>query len=369
MRIAITGTGLFTPSDVITNAELVASFNQYVANFNQEHSAAITSGEIEELKPSAEDFILKASGIKQRHVLDREGILDPTRMRPNLAKRANDDNSVQCDMAVTAARDALAEANLEAHDIDAVLVACSNMQRAYPAIAVEVQSALGCNGFAFDLNVACSSATFGIATAKSLIESGQASKVLMVNPEICSAHLNFKERDSHFIFGDVCTAVIIEEATAKGGFEIMGTELSTKFSSNIRNNAGFLNRSEEPPYAEHELLFTQEGRRVYKDVVPMVIKHITGHLNKLDVPVSDVKRLWLHQANRHMNDKIAEKVLGREATLSDAPVILDEYANTSSAGSVIAFHKYKSDLPTGSISLLCSFGAGYSVGSVVLQKI
>jgi beta-ketodecanoyl-[acyl-carrier-protein] synthase len=79
--------------------------------------------------------------------------------------------------------------------------------------------------------------------------------------------------------------------------------------------------------------------------------------------------MWLHQANQNMNDLIARKVLGRDPTATEAPTILDTYANTSSAGSVIAFHKYNDDLLTGQLGILCSFGAGYSIGSALLQRV
>src|SRR3546814_17938618 len=95
--------------------------------------------------------------------------------------------------------------------VDAVLCAASNMQRPYPAMAVEIQAALGIDGFAFHMNVACSSATFGIQTAADYIRAGHARSVLVVNPEICSGHLNWRDRDSHFIFGDVATALLVED--------------------------------------------------------------------------------------------------------------------------------------------------------------
>ncbi len=79
--------------------------------------------------------------------------------------------------------------------------------------------------------------------------------------------------------------------------------------------------------------------------------------------------MLLHQANLNMNQLIARRVLGRDATDEEAPTILDEYANTSSAGSVIAFHKHRSDFSSGDLGVLCSFGAGYSIGSVILRKI
>ncbi|MCY1397054.1 Beta-ketodecanoyl-[acyl-carrier-protein] synthase [compost metagenome] len=100
----------------------------------------------------------------------------------------------------------------------------------------------------------------------------------------------------------------------------------------------------------------------------MVAELIGEQLARNDIPVSDVKRFWLHQANLNMNHLIARKLLGRDAEPQEAPVILDTYANTSSAGSVIAFHKHQDDLPSGSIGVLSSFGAGYSIGSVILRK-
>jgi len=251
-----------------------------------------------------------------------------------------------------------------------VIVACSNLQRAYPAVAIEVQSVLGIDGFAYDMNVACSSATFGLQAAVNSVENGAARAVLVISPEICSAHLNFRDRDSHFIFGDACTAILVEreEQTRPGqGFEILGTRLKTEFSNNIRNNFGFLNRTDESGVGKPDKLFIQQGRKVFKEVSPLVAQTIQAHLESLSLSPNDLSRLWLHQANLNMNQLIAKKVLGREASLQEAPVILDEYANTSSAGSVIAFHKHQDDLQAGDLGVICSFGAGYSIGSVVVR--
>jgi beta-ketodecanoyl-[acyl-carrier-protein] synthase len=274
-------------------------------------------------------------------------------------------------MGVAAAEQALQRAGKTAADIDGVLVACSNLQRAYPAISIEIQSALGIQGFGFDMNVACSSATFGIQTAYNSVKLGQARALLVISPEICTAHLNFRDRDSHFIFGDAATAVIIERAdtaTSQHQFDVVSTKLLTKFSNNIRNNFGFLNRAAEEGVGARDKLFVQEGRKVFKDVCPMVAELIGEHLQENQLNVGDVKRFWLHQANLSMNHLIVRKLLGREATEEEAPVILDTYANTSSAGSVIAFHKYQDDLASGSLAVLSSFGAGYSIGSVILRK-
>ncbi len=367
----ISGTGLYTPPHSISNDELVLAFNQYVSDYNAQHATAIAAGELQPLARSSTEFIVKASGINSRFVMDREGILDPRRMCPNLPERANEEPSIQCEMAVAAADEAMRAAGKQAGDIDAVIVACSNLQRPYPAVAVEVQAALGIEGFGYDMNVACSSATFGIQAAVNAIQSGSARAVLMVNPEICSGHLNFRDRDSHFIFGDACTAVVIESSdgcNAAGAFEILGTKLLTIYSNNIRNNFGFLNRGDAAGRDKIDKLFVQNGRKVFKEVVPAVSEHIQQHLAELDINVEQVNRFWLHQANLSMNHLVCKRVLGRNATPDEAPIILDRYANTSSAGSVIAFHLHHSDLQSGDIGVICSFGAGYSVGSVVVKK-
>ena len=322
----ISGSGLYTPPESVSNEELVASFNAWVDHFNAEHSDEISAGSVEPKTHSSAEFIEKASGIKSRYVINKAGILDPLRMVPHIAERPNDEPSVMCEIACHAAEEAMSQANISAADIDAVIVAASNMQRAYPAMAIEVQAALGATGFAFDMNVACSSATFGIQQASDAVRSGSASRVLVVNPEICTGHLNFRDRDSHFIFGDAATAVIIEradQATSKHQFDVVGTKLLTQFSNNIRNNFGFLNRAAEEGVGTRDKLFVQEGRKVFKDVCPMVAELIAAHLAENQLNVSDVKRFWLHQANLNMNLLIARKLLGRDAEPHEAPVILD----------------------------------------------
>lgn len=370
--VVISGTGLWTPPLSISNDELVASFNQYVQRYNAEHADAIASGELEPLEVSNAEFIEKASGIKSRHVIDKEGILDPTRLCPRIAERADDEVSVQAEMAIKAIHKALQQAGRQVADVDAILVACSNMTRAYPAVSVEVQHYLGMErGWAYDMNVACSSATFGIQAAVDSIRNGSADCVVVVNPEICSAHLAWQDRDCHFIFGDVATAIVLERAdraSAATQWQVLGTRLQTRFSSNIRNNFGFLNRCDERGVGARDKLFYQEGRKVFKEVCPMVAEQIVDHLGSLSLTPAALKRMWLHQANLSMNELIAKRVLGRPVDRVEAPVILDEYANTSSAGSIVAFHRYRDDLAVGDHGVICSFGAGYSIGSVIVER-
>ena len=372
-KVQISGTGLYTPKEILTNDELVESYNSFVDEFNLENKDKIDKGEIDELQKSNTEFIEKASGVKSRYVQNKSGILDTKFMRPRLRERSESELSNLAEMGVAAAKQAIKNANISADKIDAVIVACSNLERPYPAIAIEIQNALNINGFAFDMNVACSSATFGIQTIFDMIKSGSIRSALMVNPEICSGHLNFKDRDCHFIFGDVATAVIIEEfdekSTSPNTYEILGTKLYTEFSNNIRNNYGFLNSSSPEGVDQPDKLFHQNGRQVFKEVVPKVASLIKDHLVTNNIEVKDIKAMYLHQANENMNRLISKYILGEEATRDFAPIVLDEYANTSSAGSIIAFHKHNQSLKENDLAIICSFGAGYSIGNVIVRKI
>ena len=371
-NVVISGSGLYRPPHVITNAELVQAFNAYADLQNAKNAARIAAGEVPAMVHSSVDFIEKASGIKQRYVLEKAGVLDPTRMRPKFEPRPDEALSLMAEIAVAAATPALAAAGKTGSDIDGVLCAAANMQRAYPAMACEIQAALGAGGYAFDMNVACSSATFAIEQAANAVRSGSARCVLVVNPEITSAHLEWRDRDCHFIFGDVCTAVVVEAedtATSTDRWRILGTRLVTQYSNNIRNNAGFLNRCEDTDPDARDKTFMQEGRKVFKEVVPMAAAHIEQHLHALGFEPTQVRRYWLHQANLGMNQLILKRLVGRDVGDDLAPVILSEYANTASAGSIIAFHEHHADLEPGDLGVICSFGAGYSVGSVVVRRL
>ncbi|WP_170002965.1 beta-ketoacyl-ACP synthase III [Pseudopontixanthobacter vadosimaris] len=366
----ISATGLFTPTESISNAELVGSFNAYVERHNAANAAAIAAGEVEALQPSSVEFIEKASGIKARYVMSKEPVLDPATMEPRIAERDDDEMSIMAEIGIKAARQALDRAGRDAADVDAVLCAASNMQRPYPAMAIEIQQGLGIDGFAFDMNVACSSATFGIQTAADYVRAGNARSVLVVSPEITSGHLNWRDRDSHFIFGDVATAVLVEDSSIAPTphWDILGTKLKTVFSNNIRNNFGFLNRADPGSRDTPDKLFVQEGRKVFKEVVPMVSALILEEAERLRIDPAKLRRLWLHQANAGMNRLIAQRVLGHEADEDESPTVLDTYGNTSSAGSIIAFHLNSDDLEAGDEGLICSFGAGYSVGTVFVKR-
>ncbi|WP_323845772.1 beta-ketoacyl-ACP synthase III [Microbulbifer magnicolonia] len=370
--IVISGTGLWTPPEAISNEELVEAYNAHAELYNREHAAEIEAGELAAKPPSSADFIEKASGIRSRYVVTREGILDPERMRPYLPERDDDELCLQAEMGVKAAKLALEKAGKKPEDIDMVIVGASYLQRAYPAIAIEIQDALGIDGFAFDMEVACSSATFSLQRAVDAVSAGSARAVLVVNPELASPQIDYTDRDSHFIFGDVAVASVVERresCAVDTAWEVLGTRAKTVFSNNIRSNFGYTARAADVDPFGPGKLFRQNGRKVFKEVCPMAAEHIEAHVREAGSEPGEVRRYWLHQANINMNNLIAKKLMGDDADTERAPIVLDRYANTGCAGSVIAFNLYSDDLQPGDRGVICSFGAGYSIGSLVLEKV
>jgi len=368
---SITGHGIWHPETILENAELCVAFNEFARRENAKHADEIAAGKREAIKESTPEFIVKASGIISRWVQDKTGLLDPERMCPNIPDRPEEELSIQAEYAVNAAKRALASAGRTGEDVDLVVLGCSNLQRLYPAIAIEVQNAIGARGYGFDISLGCSAATGATQLASQAVRIGQAKCALVVVPELTTGHMNWRERDSHFIFGDASVSLVIEptDRAHPGSWEILSTQMASKWSATtIRNNRGYLDRCD--PSTEHntDKLFHQQGRRVFKDVVPMAEKFIKDHIAQHDLQPSQVSRYWLHQANGPMNALIAKRILGREATRAEAPIILDVYGNTASAGSLLAFSHHNEDLPAGSYGMMASFGAGYSLGSLLLQR-
>ena len=370
-KVVLSGVGLWTPPYKITNQELVESYNAWAEAYNQKHQAQIEAGELTAKPFSSAEFIEKASGIKSRYIYRKEGALDIERMRPKIPERGEGELSNQAEIAIEAAKLAMADANKTADEIDAVIVSCAYTQRSYPAIAIEVQNELGIDGFGFDMLVACSAATFGMHRAWEMIASGNAKCVLVINPELVSPQVNYTDRDRHFIFEDVATATILETAETVNtdiAFDILSTKAKTVYSNNIRSNFGYMSRANDADPFGPDKLFHQAGRRVCKEVCPMAAEHIASHLGQHELTADNVNRWWLHQANINMNTLICKKLLGRDANSEEAPIVLDEYANTASAGSIIAFALHHQDLASQDVGVICSFGAGYSIGSLVVRK-
>ncbi|MCA9607330.1 MAG: beta-ketoacyl-ACP synthase III [Myxococcales bacterium] len=358
---ALTGSGVYLPPHSVTNDQLCGTYNTWA---RRQGDAGSPLGE------SSPEFVEKVSGIRARRYVDAEGILDPDRMCPSIPDRAPDALSVQAEMALAATRDALAAAGRHGEEVDLVIVGASSLQRPYPAIAIELQHALGARGFAYDVSVGCSSGTFAIQLASDAIRAGSARCAVVCTPEIPSAYSNFRDRDSHFILGDAAAAVVIEPVAAAkpGAWEILGTGSLSRFSSSVRNDGGFLNRCDVERRDLPDKLFHQEGRKVFRDIVRLVPQFVTEQLAAVGLDTSDIDRCWLHQANGRMNEAIAQRLFGDGATAERVPTVLSELGNTAAAGALIAFDRYRDGLPAGAIGALFAFGAGYTIGGQILRR-
>lgn len=369
-RVIISGIGVTIPPDSISNEELVESFNAWV---DRENAMRLASG-LEPLQKSSADFIHHASGIRRRHVHTRDGILDIDRMTPRIAARDDDDLSVLAEFGASAARAALADAGVEAETVDLVICASSHLERLYPSIGIEIQQEIGARGAAFDLSLGCSSAAGGLHAAFNLVRSGAHKRALVVTPELITAHLNFRDRQTHFIFGDAATALLIEavegDEARPGRFEVLDTRNWTQFSNNIRSNFSYLNRAEQEDaslIAAEGKLIKQQGNRVFKDVTVASHRFIVDFLAEHGRTPETVRRFWLHQANARMNQMILKLAFGREIGHDVAPMVLEEMGNTAAAGAVVALAQNHRDMKAGDYGLLCTYGAGYSIGGALLR--
>ena len=368
-NIYIAGTGIWHPEEKVSNNEIVNSYNSFVEKFNQENKLDIENGTIDAMELSSAEFIEKASGIKSRYVIDKEGILDINRMMPRVKNEHPDRLSIHAEVGIKAAKKAMDQANVGPNEIDAVIVGTSHAARNYPAVAIEIQQELGISGYGYDMLVGCSSTTFAINNAYSDIASGLANTILVINPEVSTPFVNFTHRDKHFIFGDGCAATVVQrDSTSSKAFKIIDRKLHTQFSNNIRSNYSYLNRAAVDSKNNEDLLFHQNGRGVFKDVCPLVASLISEQLKKNNISPEEISKFWLHQANGKMIRLITSKILGTDDFNENiTPMPITEFGNLASVGSLFAFN-LNNDLKKGQKGVICSFGAGYSVCSIIVEK-
>ncbi len=371
-RVIIRGIGAEIPEPVISNDDLVTSFNSWVDTENVRRAA---TGE-PLLQKSDSAFIEHASGVKTRHVIEREGILDPTRMVPRIPARPDDALSLQAEFGIASASKAIAHAGIEPSDIDLVICSSSHQQRPYPAIAIEMQEALGTKGAGFDMGLGCSSAAAALHMAVNLVRSGAHKRVLVTTPEIITGHLNFRDRQTHFIFGDASVAMVVEGLAQgdkrPGRFEVLDTRIWTQMSNNIRTNLGYHTRTaqDDPWMIELEgNLIKQVGNKVFKEVTVAGHKFIVEFLAEHGLTPEAIRRFWLHQANARMNAMILKLSFGHDVGHDRAPTVLDRLGNTAGAGAIIALSENHADMKAGDFGLICAFGAGYSIGGALLRML
>ncbi|MCE2593400.1 beta-ketoacyl-ACP synthase III [Motilimonas cestriensis] len=361
----LTATGIFIPPFCVKNQDLVVAYNQYAQFFNLENAASIDVGQVAAKLRSDDDFILRHSGILQRYYVTAEGVLDPDVMCPLLPEIDEEHTSLMAEMGKNAALDALHQASVQGHEVDLIIVAASNVQRAYPALAIEIQDLLGASGLAFDLCGAECSAVMAMQLASQAIACGTATKALIISPEIGSAQTDFRDRETHFLLGDACSALLVENIAKTDALEIVNFNIASQFSNQIRNNFGFLNRLAPDSLYSKDKLFHQTPPS-FPAIADAICTHLQQHLTELKLPLADVTQYFLQPTNRVLNQLIAEQLL-TDVTEKRVPDCVAQYGGTGAAGLGLSFHLHQ-QLSASDYCVWVAFGAGFSVASMVLKK-
>jgi 3-oxoacyl-[acyl-carrier-protein] synthase-3 len=318
----ITGTGSYLPTRRLTNADLVAQL-------------AATGVE------SSDDWIVERTGIRARHFVD-EGIFSS-------------------DLAVEAAKSALAAAGITAQDIDLIIVATSTPDMVFPSTACIVQNKLGAaGGAAFDLQAVCCGFVYALSVADSMIKTGAANKALVIGAEVFSRILDFTDRTTCVLFGDGAGAVVLEASEVPG---ILASDLHADGKHvGILCVPGHVSGGK----VMGDPLLKMDGQAVFKLAVGVLEDAARAALAKADLAASDIDWLIPHQANIRIMQSTARKL---KLPMEKVVVTVDQHGNTSAASIPLALDTAvrAGDVKPGQTLLLEGVGGGFTWGAVVLK--
>jgi 3-oxoacyl-[acyl-carrier-protein] synthase-3 len=316
-RAALTGVGAYLPARIVTNDDLARTVD------------------------TTDAWITERTGIRQRHLAAP--------------------HETATFMATRAAQAALAHAGATAADVDAILVATSTPDEAFPATAVRVQAALGMTrGFAFDIAAACSGFVYALATADAFIRTGAARGILVIGSEVYSRILNWQDRTTCVLFGDGAGAVLLQAGDAAGP-GILSTHLHADGRlGDILYVDGAVGRPDRPGH------LVMRGQEVFRQAVTKLAAAVDEALAANSLTHTDIDWLVPHQANRRIID-----AMGKRLGLSADHVVMtvDRHANTSAASIPLAFAEAIHDgrIQRGDLVLMEALGGGLTWGSALVR--
>ena len=328
-RSIVMGSGSYLPERVVTNAEL------------------------SERVDTSDDWIQTRTGIKQRHIAA--------------------DGELTSDLALAAAERALAHADVDAREIDLLVLATTTPDNTFPATATTVQYKLGMtNGAAFDVQAVCSGFVYGLAVADNFIKAGQAKTVVLIGAETFSRILDWEDRGTCVLFGDGAGAIVMRAAngadqisTAKTGHNRERGVLSTHLHSDGSTN-NLLYVDGGPSSTQTVGHVRMIGREVFRNAVTNLADIVGETLDANGLTTDDVDWLVPHQANRRILDSTAKK-LGMPQ--SKMVVTVERHANTSAASIPLALDEAVRDgrIQNGDLVLLEAMGGGLTWGSGLVR--
>jgi len=321
LRSVVLGCGSYLPSKVLTNAEL------------------------SRMVDTSDEWIMQRTGIRERHIA-AEG-------------------ETTSEMALKAARAALAAAGVDAQSIDLIVLATSTPDNTFPASAVSVQAGLGItHGAAFDLQAVCSGFVFALATVDGLIKTGAFKRALVIGSETFSRILDWKDRTTCVLFGDGAGAVVVEAQNGHGAREDRGI-LSAHLRSDGRHK-GKLFVDGGPSSTQTVGHLRMEGRAVFKHAVAMVTDVIEDAFKASGYTAQDIDWFVPHQANKRIIDDTAKKLgLPPEKVVTT----VDKHGNTSAASIPLALAVAVADgrIKRGDLVMLEAMGGGFTWGAILLR--
>jgi 3-oxoacyl-[acyl-carrier-protein] synthase-3 len=321
--IHIIGTGSYVPAKALTNADL------------------------EKMVETSDEWITTRTGIKERHIAAPE--------------------EATSDMAINAARLALADAGVDALDIDLIIVATTTPDMFLPSTACFVQKALGAkNAAAFDISAACSGFIYTLETARALLTAGTFKRALVIGAEKISAITNWKDRSTCVLFGDGAGAAVLQKTKGKG---ILSTCLRSdgNLTDILSVPAGGSRRPVDRQVLEQSLnTIHMQGKEVFKLAVTRMVEAAKKALELAGKNESDLNLLIPHQANLRIIEAIAERVQVKRERIF---VNLHKYGNMSAATTIVALDEARrsGQVKPGDLIELVAFGAGLTWGAAVIQ--
>jgi 3-oxoacyl-[acyl-carrier-protein] synthase III len=267
-------------------------------------------------------------------------------------------------MGTAAARAALAHADADTADVDAIILATSTPDQAFPATALRVQAALGVTrGFGFDLAAACAGFIYALSVADSMIRTGQAHGVLVIGSEVYSRIMNWQDRGTCVLFGDGAGAVFLRAGQGSGQIDrgILSTHLHAQGSlGDILYVDGAVGQRDKPGH------LVMNGREVFRHAVIRLAEAVEEALAANGLTQRDIDWLVPHQANRRIID-----AMGRKLGLPPERVVItvDRHANTSAASVPLALAEACQDgrIRKGDLVLMEALGGGLTWGSALVR--
>lgn len=320
-NVVIAGVGKYIPSKVVTNDML------------------------SQIVDTNDEWITSRTGIKQRHITTGENTSD---------------------IASKAALNALANANIDALDIDLIIVATCTPDMFTPATACIVQKNIGAkNAFAFDLSAACSGFIYGINVAKSMMKQNNIKKSLVIGAETLSKALDWKDRSTCVLFGDGAGAAVLSLDEGEGIIDIICNSKGAKWE-NLTIGA----KDIDNPYVDEVTIFNpylqMNGGEIFKFATVTMVKLIKEILKQNNLTLDDIDYIVPHQANERIIQFAAKKL---DISMDKFYININEYGNTSAASIPIAISEMeeKSLLKKGDKIIAVGFGAGLTSGACLIE--